>query len=226
VAGGTLTQAEAALDQIASLHADLWDDPSLRELQWLAPISRTQLLFDGVPDALPAFRERFADRLESDHMKLVEHLAPKGAQYPTRAWRGPMVVAHGDFRLDNVMFRDPGTDAGLEACVIDWQSLRLAPPLIDAAIWLSSCLSPDQRRTHQDALLHRYHDRLVAGGVNGFTYSDCLASLRVCSLYTFLAGVGVSVTLARSDRGDAMFAAMIAQAAEFVRDLDADTVLD
>jgi hypothetical protein len=224
IAGGTVAQAEAAVDQIARLHADLWDDPGLRELQWLAPISRTQMLFDGVPAALPAFRERFADRLDPEHMKLVEHLAPRGAEFPTRAWRGPMVVAHGDFRLDNVMFRD--TAGGLEACVIDWQSLRLAPPMIDAGIWLSSCLSPDDRRAHQDALLRRYHGLLVDRGVRDFSYDDCLASLRVCSLYTFLAGIGVSVTLARSDRGDAMFAALVAQAADFVQDLDADTALD
>lgn len=224
LAGGTVAQAEAALDQISRLHADLWDDPGLRELDWLAPISRTQMLFDGVPAALPVFRERFAERLDPAHMKLVEHLAPKGADFPTRAWRGPMVVAHGDYRLDNVLFRD--TEAGLTAKIIDWQSLRLAPPMIDAGIWLASCLTPADRRTHQDALLRRYHDRLVEGGVRDFGYADCVANLRVCSLYTFLAGIGVSVTLARSDRGDAMFAGLVAQSAELVRDLDADTVLD
>jgi hypothetical protein len=224
VARGTVAQTEAALDQIARLHGNLWDEPSLRSLDWLAPISRTQMLFDGVPAALPTFRERFADRLESHHLDAVERLAPKGAEYPTKAWQGPQVVAHGDFRLDNVLFAEDG--GTLRAKVIDWQSVRLAPPLIDAAIWLSSCLSSDDRRAHQDALLHRYHEGLLAAGVREFTFADCLASLRICSLYVFLLSVGVSVTLAQSDRGDEMFAGMVASAADFVTDLGAETVLD
>ncbi|CQD20159.1 aminoglycoside phosphotransferase [Mycobacterium lentiflavum] len=224
LAGGTVAQTEAALDQIARLHGDLWDDPSLRGLDWLGPIDRTQLLFDGVPAALPRFRERFGDRLERHQLKAVERLAPKGAEYPRAAWRGPLVVSHGDFRLDNVLFaQDSGT---LRAKVIDWQSLRLAPPMIDAAIWLASCLSPDERRTHQDALLHRYHEGLLAAGVRDFGFTDCLASLRICSLYVFLLSVGISVTIAQSDRGDEMFAGMVARAADFVTDLGAETVLD
>ncbi len=82
------------------------------------------------------------------------------------------------------------------------------------------------RRDNQDALLRRYHDRLRQGGVDNFSFDDCVRNLRVCSLYIFLLSVGVSVTLARSDRGDEMFAGMVAQAADFVTDLDAESVLD
>ncbi len=224
VAGGTVRQAEVALDQIALLHAELWDDPGLRGLDWLASPARTQLLFDGVPAALPEFRERFADRLEPHQFAAVERLAPKGAHYPARAWHGPMVVTHGDFRLDNVMFRGDAT--GMQAMVIDWQAVRLAPPMIDPAIWLSSCLSVEDRRNNQDALLRRYHDRLRQGGVDDFSFDDCVRNLQVCSLYIFLLSVGVSVTLARSDRGDEMFAGMVARAADFVTDLSAENVLD
>jgi hypothetical protein len=224
VAGGSVAQTEAALDQIATLHGELWDDPGLRDLDWLASPARTQLLFDGSPAALPLFRERFADRLEPHQMAAVERLVPKAAEYPTKAWQGPLVVTHGDFRLDNALFADGPN--GLRANIIDWQAARLGPPLIDAAIWLSSCLTPELRRANQDDLLHRYHEGLLAAGVRDFTFDDCLASLRVCSLYVFLLSVGVSVTLAQSDRGDAMFAGMVAQAADFVTDLDAESFLD
>lgn len=224
VAGGSVEQAEAALDQIARIHAELWDDPGLRQVEWISSPARTQLLFDGVPAGLPEFCERFADRLDPHHFATVERLAPKGAEYPARAWHGPMVVTHGDFRLDNVMYRNGRN--GLQAKVIDWQAVRLGPPMIDTAIWLSSCLSVEDRRTHQDSLLRRYHEQLRAGGVNDFSFDDCMASLRVCSLYVFLLTVGVSVNLARSDRGDELFAGMVANAAEFITDLGAENVLD
>lgn len=224
VAGGTVEQAQAALDQIARLHSELWDDPGLRELDWLAAPARTQLLFDVTPAALPVFCERFADRIEPHQLAAVERLAPKAAEYPARAWQGPMVVAHGDFRLDNVMYR--GSGSGAQATVIDWQAVRLAPPMVDAAIWLSSCLTVEDRRQHQSALVRGYHERLRAGGVNDFSFDDCMASLRVCSLYVFLLSVGVAVTLAQSDRGDELFAGMVAQAADFITDLGAESILD
>jgi thiamine kinase-like enzyme len=170
------------------------------------------------------FRERFADRLEPRQLAAVERLAPKAAEYPARAWQGPMVVAHGDFRLDNVMYR--GSGSGAQATVIDWQAVRLAPPMVDAGIWLSSCLTVEDRRQHQDTLVRGYHERLRAGGVKDFSFDDCMASLRVCSLYVFLLSVGVAVTLAQSDRGDELFAGMVAQAADFVTDLGAESVLD
>jgi Phosphotransferase enzyme family len=224
IAGGSVPQAEAALDQIGRLQSDLWDDPKLRELDWLAAPGRTQMLFDGVPQALPVFRERFGERLEPRHMALVERLAPHGAEYPRVAWSGPMVVAHSDFRLDNVMFRE--RSGALEAMVIDWQSVRLGPPLLDVAIWLGSSLSPEDRRAHQDALLRRYYDGLVARGVKGFSFDDCREGLRVASLFVFLLSVGVSVTLQRSERGDAMFAGMVAQTADAVAELGADTYFE
>lgn len=132
-----------------------------------------------------------------------------------------MVVAHSDFRLDNVMFRE--RSGALETMVIDWQSVRLGPPLLDVAIWLGSSLSPEDRRAHQDALLRRYHDGLIARGVKGFSFDDCRRGLRVASLFVFLLSVGVSVTLQRSERGDAMFAGMVAQTADAVAELGADT---
>ena len=90
------------------------------------PPPRTQLLFDGVPAALPAFRERFADRLEPHQLAAVERLDPRGRS--TR--RGP----GGDRRSSRTAISGSITSCSavrrwaLRAKVIDWQSVRLAPP--------------------------------------------------------------------------------------------------
>jgi hypothetical protein len=223
VAGGTVAQSNAAIDQIARIHGELWDDAQLRKLNWLAPIERTQALFDSVPVALPIFQQRFGERLETRYMALIEQLAPRGADYPRLAWQGPMVITHGDFRLDNVLFRNHGN--ALKACVIDWQAMRLGPPLIDVSVWMTSSWTAEERRANQDDLLHRYHEGLLATGVKDFAFEQCLASLRICSLYVLLLGVGTSVALQQSERGDAMFAAMTAAACEQVFDLGADSLL-
>jgi aminoglycoside phosphotransferase (APT) family kinase protein len=59
-----------------------------------------------------------------------------------RAWTDPLVVMHGDYRLDNLMFSR--ADGRLQATVLDWQAVRVGPPLIDAGIYLRG--SVDDRR--------------------------------------------------------------------------------
>lgn len=219
VAGGMIAQVEAAIDAIARLQADLWDVSELRELAWLAAPARTQMLFDGVPHAVAPFLERFGPRLDAATTALVERLAPLAASYPERAWVGPLVVAHGDYRLDNLLFRDGA------ATIIDWQSLRLGPPGLDLGILIGSALDTDTRRAHQEALITRWHDALLAGGVRDFSRADAAASVRAGGLWTFLLTVGLATTLAQSERGDAMWAGLIARSAELVADLGADAVL-
>lgn len=222
VAGGTVAQVEAAIDAIAQLQVDLWDVPELRKLDWLAAPARTQMLFDGVPQAVAPFLERFGPRLDPTTTTLVERLAPLAASYPERAWVGPLVVAHGDYRLDNLLFQG---GSALRATIIDWQSLRLGPPGLDLGILIGAALDTGTRRAHQDALITRWHDALVAGGVHGFSRDDAAASVRAGALWTFLLTVGLATTLAQSDRGDAMWAGMVARSAELVSDLGADAVL-
>ena len=224
IAGGTPEQAAAAIDQLVRLHAPVWNDPALREHEWLSAPERTQALFGLCGPAMPAFKERFGERVSPEHMALAERLAPKAALYPERAWSGPLVVMHGDYRLDNLMFADG--DDGLEAKVIDWQSARIGPPLIDHGIYLSSCLSIEDRREHQEALLRRYHEGLTDAGVEDFSFEDCMESYRQGSLYVFLLSVGAVMHLKQTDRGDELFAGLFTMGAELVQELDAASFLD
>lgn len=227
IAGSSPAQNRAALSSLAQLQADLWDAPDLRDLAWLSAPARTQMLFDGVAAAVEPFLARFGPRLTPDAIALIEKLAPLGATYPARAWQGPLVVTHGDFRLDNVMFAPAGTaDADdLAATIIDWQSLRLGPPGIDVAIWLATSMDAADRRAQHDDLLRGWHEALLAGGVTGFSYADATASVAAGSLWSFLLGVPMSLALQQSERGDAMFAALVARSADLVADLGAESVL-
>jgi hypothetical protein len=223
VAGCGADQAALAIAQLADFQAPVWGDPDLPTRPWLDP-ARTDMLFGAVQPAVELFLERFADRLEPEHLDLVRRLAPRAAGYRTQVWEPPYVVAHSDYRLDNMLFaRTPPAPA---ISVVDWQGARLAPPLLDAAVFLASCISTEDRRAHERALLRSYHDRLVAAGVSGFSFDDCLESYRRCSLWPFLLGIAVSVTVVQTERGDAMWARLVSGAAELVLDTAAPELLE
>jgi hypothetical protein len=223
VAGCEPEHAALAIGELAGFQAPVWGDQDLPARAWLDP-ARTDMLFGAVEPAVDLFLERFADRLEPEHVDLVRRLAPHAAGYRARVWEPPYVVAHSDYRLDNMLFgRTPDAPP---ISVVDWQGARLGPPLLDAAVFLASCVSAEQRREHERDLLRSYHDGLVAAGVSGFSFADCLESYRRCSLWPFLLGIAVSVSIVQTERGDAMWARLVSGAAELVLDTRAADLLD
>lgn len=224
VAGCSLDQARLAVTELVKLQSSSWDHPELLGRKWIADSARTERLFAAVPAALGPFLERFADRLEPEHVDLVKRLAPKASHYTTKVWTRPFVVAHGDYRLDNVMF---GVDpAAPPISIIDWQAARLAPPLVDVAIFLGACVSPPERRAHERDLLRCYHEGLLSAGVDGFSLDDCWEGYRRSALYPFLLGIAVSMTLERTERGDAMWARLIRDTADLIHTTGAADILD
>jgi len=103
VGGGTLKQAELAVGVLPTLQAPIWNDPELLTLRW-AGFERTEMLFAGVEPSIATFVERFGDRVDPAHLELAKRLAPRAAGSALRLWHAPFVIAHGDYRLDNMMF--------------------------------------------------------------------------------------------------------------------------
>lgn len=223
VNGGTTDEVRAALRELVELHAPSWNAPLLAEHGFLNRPGRVEALYRMAGPALPAFRERFAHRLEPEHVALAERLAPLSRRFPEIAWNRPFTLQHNDYRLDNLLFAETGE--GLRVAVIDWQALAVGPPMVDLAIHLTTSLTPVQRREHQDELLREYHSALLAHGVEDFAFEQCMECYRHASLHPFLVGVGTSVALAQSERGDEMFAALVGRSAELVMELGAEQVL-
>jgi hypothetical protein len=224
IATATPEQAQLAFAELVKLQASLWNDPRLRSMPWLADPSRAQMLFDSVAPAVESFKVAYGDRLEREHVALVERLAPRASSWPARALVDPLVVVHGDFRLDNMLF---GTAPGsAPISILDWQACRLGPPLLDHSIFLGSCMSTADRRAHERDLLRGYHEGLVLAGVRHFTFEDCLESYRISSLYPFLLTVSMSMFLAHTDRDRDVWTQLLRGSAELVHDLGAAEVLE
>ena len=218
VAGCTPLQARAAVVNLAGLHGPRWCDSTLLDVDTLS--------LNG-PDDIALLLEMYGPTTELFLDSLGDLISPEDA-VTLRACVpaiGPWLLArqerfglvHGDYRLDNLLFSPTG-----EVAAVDWQTLSLALPARDLAYVVATSLSVDDRRAHERELVAAYHRALVGYGVADYPAELCwedyvFALLQVPLVATF----GCAYSTNRTERGDRMFAAMVARGCTAIRDLDA-----
>jgi aminoglycoside phosphotransferase (APT) family kinase protein len=226
LAGVTLEQARAVVDEAAKLHASHWQDPALDELPWVsgskaAPPGAASP--DAVQDLWRAFRERYAGRLTAPQIEVGERLAGRFKRY-SESREGPRCLTHNDFRPDNMMFATPA--GGRPVTVLDWQSVTYGVGAVDVAYFLAGALPREVRRAHEAELLDRYHAALIAGGVGGYGRADLARDYAGGGFLLFLTAFFAAMIVKQTDRGDDMFMQMIASASDHILDHDALRRLD
>ena len=174
VSGADLADAEAVIDVGAQLHAAWWASPRLDSLTWLRPLNNPAYMAvgDQYTQAWPVFAEMFAASVPDTALKVGERL---GAQFaPAYDWlmaNRPTTLAHVDFRLDNFFFDRPGKPV----TIIDWQLSVRSVGVFDIGYFIVQSLTTEMRRTHGEALLRRWYDRVVELGVSGYSWAEAQA---------------------------------------------------
>jgi aminoglycoside/choline kinase family phosphotransferase len=222
--GCTPAMAQVAVDELVRLHAPRWDDPALRELDWLHPdpdadrsasVALLAMLWDG-------FRERYAADLPAHVHQAGDVLFANMDAYLVPADDGRTIV-HGDYRLDNLLF--DATPGGTPVAVVDWQTCTVGPGAADVAYFVGAGLLEDDRRAVEADLVRRYHDALVAAGIAGYSFERFWRDYRHGTWAGLIMAVGASMMVQRTERGDRMFMAMASRHARHALDLDASDVL-
>ncbi|MFL6062666.1 MAG: oxidoreductase family protein, partial [Marmoricola sp.] len=131
---------------------------------------------------------------------------------------------HGDYRLDNLLFPPAGASDAVAA--IDWQTLSLGLPARDLAYLLGTGLAVEDRRTHERGLVEEYHADLLAYGVADYPLELAFEDYRFAMLQGPLVSVFGCAYGARTERGDAMFAAMVERSCTAMRDLGTLELID
>jgi aminoglycoside/choline kinase family phosphotransferase len=223
IEGCDATVAAAALDQMAALHAPCWEDPELASTGWVDRSSPEGDEFAAalVTGVFPGFLERYADRLDPEHVAFLECFVPR-----IRAWvareRGPRTIVHADFRLDNLLF----TPDRPEPAVVDFQTISWGCGAYDLAYFVGGSLEPDVRRAAGDDLIAGYHRGLVDRGVEDYPLDALITDYRRECLGGLFMAVGASMLVKRTERGDRMFLTSVRRHAQQSLDLDALAPLD
>ena len=159
VRGATEAQATAAIDALAALHGAWWG--AATEFEWMPGFDRGGVggLAPLWEQNLPVFTERYRESLPGDTANWVTAFAPALADWSNEAAGGPLTLVHADYRIDNLLFR------GDRVTIIDWQTAMRAPAAMDLSCFITTSLTIDGRRTHEDALIDRYLAGLAEHGV-------------------------------------------------------------
>ena len=216
IAGCGVDQARVAMRALAGLHAPVFADPQLGATPWLnqeMPLNQALLT-----QLLPAFLERYGDRVAPEHRAVCERLVPS-----LDGWvhdrRPPLGLVHGDFRLDNMLFGDAGDARPFT--IVDWQTVGWGPVMTDASYFLGGGLSVEDRRAAEEELVREYHETLQRHGVRGFGWDACWDGYRRQCFLGLVMTIAPAMLVERTERGDDMFMTILARYAQQAQDLSA-----
>ena len=219
--GCSVEDALVAAKEIAAHHAWWWEDVDILEADWTFKTCdppNPQALPPTLRQSWPLIESQFAHLLPGPMLDAARRMPDVCVELLNRLSEPPLTLLHGDYRLDNLFF-DPGAEDPVVA--VDWQICGLGRSAYDIAYFMSQSLTPEDRRAADEEVVRAYHQALVAGGVEGYSYEQVWEDYRLailfCSVYPLNAGALDLV----NDRARALFEAMLDRSASAIADLDA-----
>jgi len=149
VAGCSVADARAAIRSLADLHACFWDDSSLDDLPFLK-----RLCDDPYPGAVafsyegawPRVQEFFPDLIDDTVQAFGDEYGARIPALFAKLSEPPLVLSHGDWRLDN-MFVTPDD----EVIAVDWQLIDKSVGPRDLSYFATASFEEDDPVAYQTA---------------------------------------------------------------------------
>ena len=217
LAGCELDDARSAMIAAAALHAPLWNDPVLSDLDWINRDALTGLYIARLPAYVPEAARRFEKWLEPGAIDVAARFGDCIGRYFEKHDR-PWTITHQDFRLDNLLFDARGGD--MPVAVLDWQTFVPGPGALDVVYFNGAGLPAAARAEHEESLARLYHHELQARGVTDYSWDRCWRDYRLHAAHgLIMAIVGAAIT-APTERGDQMLSALINRHVQQMNELE------
>lgn len=172
---------ELALDALVRVHAQWWEDRALGDtIGHLHTSESLTAMVQGIARHLPAFIDAVGDSLSAGARELLERVFSSSLR-PWLRLTDPraLTVINGDAHTWNFLFPRSGEGA---AFLIDWQLWHLDVGARDLAFLMALHWYPSRRLELELPLLRYYHDRLLARGVENYSFSELWLDYRLCAV--------------------------------------------
>ncbi len=164
----TADEAETVVRSLATMHAAWWDSEELRASPWLPPFEETGAVWQQRSVAgLQPFIETNSEWLPPGFAGTAEGIIERLGELQAVTVGSPRTLVHGDYRLENMMFGEPGGEHSL--VIIDWQLIGYGPGAYDLAYFIGQSLTVELRRSSEARLLELYREMLGAAGVHDYS---------------------------------------------------------
>lgn len=166
--GGSLDDAHQALDVLARFHAHNWmRTEAIESYRNFWPLDRASRVFQAsYVRNREAFVDRFGAVVEDDMMDRLDGIQERVPEISASLAAEPWTLLHGDYRLDNLLFRPDG-----QMVVVDLQGVSSGRPAFDVAYFMTTALTAEHLDEEHE-LLRTYHDALVAAGVSSYSWDQ------------------------------------------------------
>ena len=223
IAGCNRHVAQAAVLELAGLHAPTWNKPDLRQLNWMRPVADTDKNLHLFQQHLPGFLNRFKEQLSTEIIKVLEQVAALSSYSKLFSPYSEACLIHRDSRLDNLLI-DTSTKP-VSIYTVDWQTVAPGNPMLDVALFLGGGLLREARSLHEEAIVRKYHHQLSNLGVTGYDWHRCWNDYRLAAFTGLMTAVNAAMMAERTARGDQLFSTMAHRHARHALDLDSQVLL-
>jgi aminoglycoside phosphotransferase (APT) family kinase protein len=175
VVGGSIDDALVGLDLLARFHAHNWMNRQRRDSNSIVwSLGRTpKVVQASYRRNRDAFVARFGSLIGEAMVVKMDEVQERLPELASQMEREPWTLCHGDYRLDNLMFRPDG-----RTIVVDWQGLGWGRPGWEVAYFITTALEP-RHRDEEQMMLRRYHQVLVDEGVSDYSYQELIDDVTV-----------------------------------------------
>jgi hypothetical protein len=172
LAGTTFEVMQRLVGDLARLHGRYWMDERLREFpwvfDWLTPsfLTGVQILQHGWNEATNREPDLVPEDLKRACQLTLDDVEGWLKLYADRPW----TFVHGDFELDNVVFRND------DYVIVDWQGCMISFPGIDLG-WLFAASASEEMIAREGELIDLYRSVLLESGGPAWSHDDVVEDL-------------------------------------------------
>ncbi len=203
-AGATREEATLVVEGLARVHARWWADTGLLQKQWVRGPDYTGTYGQSrFASGWPAAQRLLGGKLPPEFRRIGDALCERLGEVAVAAAASAWTLAHGDFRVENFLFGEPGSPRAF--CLLDWQAASRGSGLVDLGYFIGQSLQPESRRSHERELVDLYFDTLRASGIGDYNRTQCGSDYRrglLVATWIALAGFGALEQMIAAGPGD------------------------